>query len=47
MIEGRRRLIAVDVIDSEEETDDAYIDHNGAYLDEDYGSALLGAGVTE
>ena len=47
VIEGRRRLIAVDVLDSEEAAEDASIDHDDAALDEEYGSGLLGAGVTE
>ena len=47
VIERRRRLIAVDVIDFEEVDEDASIDHDGAALDEEDGSGLLGAGVTE
>ena len=40
-------MIAVDVLDSEEADEDAYVYHYGAVLDEDYGSALAGAGVIE
>ena len=47
VIEGRRRLITVDVIDSEEEAEDASIVHDDAALDEEGGSGLVGAGVTE
>ena len=46
-IEGRRQLIAVDVLDSEEADKDASIDHDDAALDEEDGSGLLWAGVTE
>ena len=47
VIEGRRRLIAVDVLDSGEADVDASIDHDDVYLDEEYVSGLVGAGVTE
>ena len=47
MIEGRRQLILVDVIDSEEASEDASIDHDGADLDEEDGSGLVGKGVIE
>ena len=47
VIERRRRLIYVDVIDSEEASEDSYIYHDGATSDEEYGSSFLGAGVTE
>ena len=47
VIEGRQWLIAVDVLDSEEAAEDASIDHDGDTLDGDYGSGLVGAGVTE
>ena len=47
LIEGRRRLIAVDVLDSEEESEDASIVHDDAALDKEDGSGLVGAGVTE
>ena len=47
VIEGRRQLIYVDVIDSEEEAEDAAIDYDDAALDEEYGSGLVGEGVTE
>ena len=40
-------MIAVDVLDSEEAAEDASIDHDGDTLDGDYGSGLVGAGVTE
>ena len=45
--EGRQRLIDVHVIDSEEASEDTYIDHYDAALDEEYGSDLVGEGVTE
>ena len=47
VIEGRRRLIDVDVLDSEEAAEDASIVHDDADFDEEYGSGLLGADVTE
>ena len=47
VIEGRRRLIAMDVLDSEEVAEDASIDYDDAALDEYDGSGLVGAGVTE
>ena len=47
VIEVRRRLISVDVLDSEEAAEDAFIVNDDASFDEDYGSGLLGAGVTE
>ena len=47
VIEDRRRLISVDVLDSEEADEDASINHDGAALDEEDGSGLVGAGVTE
>ena len=47
MIERKQLLIAVDVLDSEQAAEDYSIDHDGAALDEDDGSGLLGAGVTE
>ena len=47
MIGGRQWLIAADVIDSEEAVYYSSIDHDGAALDEEYGSGLVGAGVTE
>ena len=46
IIEGRRRLIAVDVLDSEEEAEDASIVHDDAAFDEEDGSGLVGIGVT-
>ena len=47
MIEGRRRLISVDVLDSEEAAEDYSIDYDSAALDEEDGSGLVGAGVIE
>ena len=46
-IDWRQQLIAVDVLDSEDEAEDGSIDHDDAALDEDDGSGLVGAGVTE
>ena len=46
VIDGRGRLIAVDVLDSEEEAEDVSIDHDDAASDENDGSGLVGAGVT-
>ena len=34
VIEGRRHLVSVGVLDSEEETEDASTDYDGAALDE-------------
>ena len=47
VIEGRTRLIAVDVLDYEEAAEDASIVHDDADFDEEDGSGLVGAGVTE
>ena len=47
MIEGRRRLIYVDVLDSEEAAEDYSIDYDSAALDEEDGIGLVGEGVTE
>ena len=47
VIEERRRLIALDVLDSEEAYEDDFIDHYDAALDEEDGGGLVGAGVTE
>ena len=47
VIEGRQRLIAVDVIDYDETAEDASIDNDGAALDGEDGSGLVGAGVKE
>ena len=47
VIEGRRRLIAVDVLDSDEAAEDASIIHDAAVEIEEDGSGLVGAGVTE
>ena len=47
VIDGRRQFISVDVLDSEEAADDAYIDHYGNALYEEGCSSLLGAVVTE
>ena len=46
VIERRRRWIAVDILDSEEESDDASIYHDGAASDEEDGSGLVREGVT-
>ena len=46
VIEGRRRLIAVDVLESEEAAEDTSINHDGAASDEEGGSGLVGTGVT-
>ena len=37
----------MDVLNSEEASEDAYIDNGSAALDEEYKSGLVGAGVTE
>ena len=47
VIEGRRRLIVVDVLDSEEAAEDASIVHDDAAFDEEDGSGLVGSVVTE
>ena len=47
VIEGRQRLITLGVLDSEEATEDDSINHDGDALDEEDGSGLVGAGVTE
>ena len=47
VIEGRRWLIAVDVIESEETADDAFIDNDYDALDEEDGSGSVGSCVTE
>ena len=47
VIEGRRRLIAVDVLDSEEAAEDASINHDDCDFDEEDGSGLLVTGVIE
>ena len=47
VIEGRRQLIAVDVLDSEKEDEDASINHDGAVVDEEGGIHLVGTVVTE
>ena len=46
VIEGRRRLIAVDVLDSEEAVEDASIIHDDAPFVKEDGSGLVGAAVT-
>ena len=46
-IEGRRKFIAVDVLYSEESDEYDSIGNDGTALDEENGSGLLGAGVTE
>ena len=40
-------MISVDVFDSEEEAEDDSFVHDDVDLDEDYGSSLVGTGVTE
>ena len=45
--EGGRWLIAVYVLESDEAAEDSSINYNGAASNEEYGSGLLGAGVTE
>ena len=40
-------MLAVDVLEYEEASEDASINHDGAASDEEYGSGLVGAGVTE
>ena len=47
VIVGIRRLIDVDVIDSDEAAEDASIDHDGATSDKEDESGLLGAGIPE
>ena len=47
VIEGRRRLISVYVLDSEEAAEDATINHYDAAFDEEDGSGLVGTGVTK
>ena len=47
VVEGRKQLIAVDVLDSEEAAYDASIVHADAAFDKEDGSGLVGAGVTE
>ena len=47
MVEGRQLLIAVDALESEDADEYDSIDHDGADLDEEYGSGLVGSGVTE
>ena len=47
VIEGRRRLIDVDVPDSEVVSEYASINHDEDALDEEDGSGLVGTGVTE
>ena len=45
MIEGGRRFIATDFLDSEDAADDDYIDNNGAALDEEDDSGLGRGGM--
>ena len=45
VIEGRHQLIATDVIDYKEATEDGYIDNDGSDLDEEDGSGSGVAGV--
>ena len=45
MIEGRRRLIATYILESDEAADDGSIDNDGADQDEEYNSGLGETGV--
>ena len=45
VIEGRRRLIATYVLDSEEEDEDGTIDNDGDALDKYYDRCLVQAGL--
>ena len=45
VIEGKRRLVATDVLDYEEADEDGSIDNDGAALDEEYGSGSVVTGV--
>ena len=47
VIGGRQRLIDVGVLDSEEAAEDDSLDHDGDVSDEEYGSSLVGEGVTK
>ena len=47
VIEGRRRLIAVGFIDSQQAYEDAAINYYDSALNEEDGSGLVGSGVTE
>ena len=47
VIEVRWRIIAIDVLDSEEAAEGASIVHDDVDFDEEDVSGLLGAGVTE
>ena len=47
VIEGRQQFISVDVLDSEESAEYSSIYHDVDALDEEGGSGLVGAGVTE
>ena len=47
VIEGKRQLISVNVLYSEDAAKDDFIDHYDIYFDEDNGSGLVGAGVIE
>ena len=47
MIEWRQWLVDVVVFDFEEAYEYAYINHYGYALNEEYGSILVGSGVTE
>ena len=46
VIEPRRQLLSVDVLEYEEVAEYAFIDHYGAALYEEGGRSLIGAGVT-
>ena len=47
VIEGRRWLFAVDITDSDEAAEDAYINNDDASMDEEDGSGLVRAGAIE
>ena len=47
VIDGRRRLIALDVLESDEAAEEDYIDCDGAASNEEDGSGFVGAGITE
>ena len=46
VIEGRRRLITTYALDSEEASEDGFIDNDGAYQDEEDGTGSGEAGVS-
>ena len=47
VMEGRRRLISLGFLDSEDAADYSSIDNYGDALNEEDGSGFVGAGVTE